>query len=352
MFKFDPSSLRTQQVGVVHISKATVNPSIKFIDSDGVTHKHNVPTAVARTLRNSLNGVSRFIEPYPICVTFVGNNIVCAEAAVKDQLVSYHETGDWFANSECNVSLIQAEPREFWFDGQFAYFDAEAPKFFGGHANLGYQLVNAYNLYRLSNRVTIKIQQYASLGYYDHEAEQWTMTAPVVRATTDTIQLFGDIDDPSRRGGIMDVSQDDEIGRIDRYYYPNLRFVNYAAKVLAEQFHYDVIEPLGLPLLIIEHRTFNLRSIAQAMQISSRCTLSMSTAMAWLIGLNKQVKTLDDLIAIKSCIKMLLTKGVTGEMYKDDSAKQQNISRAKFITDLKHKHESAPLLSFDELNVE
>ena len=128
--------------------------------------------------------------------------------------------------------------------------------------------------------------------------------------------------------------------------FVNVRFVNYASRALSARFGFESIEPLGLPLLMIEHRTFNVGGLDLSVQMSSPAPIRFTHAVAWLIRLFTKVESLEDMIAIKQAFKMLLTKGNTNEQMM--GVEKKAVDTKGVIQLLRDKMESAAIVNFDD----
>jgi hypothetical protein len=169
------------------------------------------------------------------------------------------------------------------------------------------------------------------------------VTSPVTRSSGDLLQLTGDVDEFNAADRFGSTSTD--LFLMDLNVYPNLRFVNYAARALSDQFGFESIEPLGLPLLMIEHRTFNIGGLPIPVQTSSAAPFKFTHALAWLVGMFGQVQTLDQLIAVKSSIKMLLSKGHTRHTT-EGTKNDDEVDTKTLIQRVRRTFESAALVSF------
>lgn len=349
MFKFDKSKFSIEYVGLKSLSKATIDPTITFIDSKGIQHKLSIPTSVARIARNRLHGVSRFTTAYPACVMMVDGKVTSLDVAVAKDYKMFIEFGEWISVLETREEVVRAFTDDMLWDGQYVYSEVgEVAQ--TGDTNFGTQELRAFNMYKLGEPDCPTFRQLAALCFMNPLTKKWVKTGPVTRHSSNMLQITGDVDTIDRHDTFMDA--DCPIEEMDRKVFVNMRFVNYSARVLARQFGYDTIEPLGLPLLMIEHRTFNLGSLEIPVQVTSPAPMSFSNALAWVVGLIMRVNTIDDLITVKQTMKMLLTKGNTShktrEMVMNDGAPPADINTKEVIEALRSKMESAALVNFDE----
>lgn len=308
MFTFNKESLHIEYVELLSLSKATIDPNVQFRDAAGQTHKMQIPVSVARIVRGRLKSVSRFPAGYPAALAFVDGRIVSMDVAVGKAYKMYKDLGEWISCLETRKELLNAIEGEWLWDGQYAY------RFVGdvkpmGQTNFGNIDTRVFNLYRLGEEKGDLIENLVALCFRNPKTQEWVKTTPLTRHSGAFLQITGDVDKFNKMDQFVD--EDEAFLEIDSNVFPNIRFVNYAAKALSRQFGYESVEPLGLPILMMEHQTFNIGGLPTEMQAASAAPMSFSCALAWMIGFNQQVESLDDLIAIKSSTKMLLTKGNT-----------------------------------------
>lgn len=308
MFTFNKDSLHIEYVTLLALSKATIDPNVSFRDSEGATHKMQIPVSVARIVRSRLKSVSRFPNGYPAALAFVEGRIVAMDVAVDKAYKMYKELGEWISCIETRKEHLNAIEGEWLWDGQYAY------RFVGdvkpmGQTNFGNIDTKVFNLYRLGEEKGDLIENLVALCFRDPETKEWVKTVPLTRHSGAFLQITGDVDKFNKMDHFVD--EDETFLQIDSNVFPNLRFVTYAAKALSRQFGYESVEPLGLPILMMEHQTFNIGGLPTEMQAASAAPMSFSCALAWMIGMNREVESLDDLIAVKASTKMLLTKGNT-----------------------------------------
>lgn len=308
MFKFNKESLQIEYITLLSLSKATIDPNVSFRDSEGLVHKMQIPVSVARIVRGRLKGVSRFPNGFPAALAFVDGRIVAMDVAEGKSYKMFKDLGEWISCIETRKEHLNAIEGDWLWDGQYAY------RFVGdvkpmGQTNFGSIDTKVFNLYRLGEKEGDLVENLVALCYRNPETKEWIKTTPMTRHSGAFLQITGDVDKFNRTDQFVDG--DDTFVEIDSNVFPNIRFVNYAAKALSRQFGYESVEPLGLPILMMEHQTFNIGGLPTEMQAASAAPMSFTCALAWMIGMNREVESLDDLIAVKSSTKMLLTKGNT-----------------------------------------
>lgn len=337
MFKFNRDGLTVRYCGIRSISKSTIDPRITLVNDDGTETKHPIPASVARIVSNRLHGVARFVEPYPACVAYVDGKIVSVDVALGADYKMFKSIGEWISPIESRISVLDAAGEVDWqFDGQYAYVKVgEVDRI--GDSNFGSVQYRAVNLFKLNDPQADLIEKLAGMCYFNVKNEEWTCTSPVTRSSGKFLQLTGDTDEFDKTDAF--IEDEKGLSRLNVLMFPNLRFVNYTSQVLSKRFGYEILEPLGLPLLMIEHRTFNLGGLSLAVQISSSAPFRFLEALAWMVGLINRVRDLEDLIAIKSCIKMLITKGSTLSRGVDD-----DIDTKQMIEQIRNRMNATPMI--------
>ena len=345
MFKFEAKKFQVLYVGLKTLSKATINPKISFIYNDELV-KMDIPTSIARIGRNKLHNVTKFAKSYPVAIAMVDGRIVALDVANSKQYKMNTDVGAWISVLDSREELIQsvASEEHLW-DGQYLYkYSGEVKPV--GDGRFGYQEVRALNLYHLSEDRGGQIEQLAVYCYKNPTTGEWIKSAPITRVSGEHLQISGDLDQFSSNDQFINQYDDDLFTKLDAWWFVNMRFTNYAARSLSNQFGYEAIEPLGLPLLMIEHRTFNLGGLSTSIQASSPAPIGFRNAMAWLLGLHTKIETLDDFITLKQTMKMLTSKGTTANASAGSSGGQA-VDTKQLISALRHDNESAPIIVFE-----
>lgn len=345
MFSFQKNDFRIEACTIRSISKATIDPRIEYTNSKGEVVRQGLPVSVARSVRQKLHGVTRFHNEYPCNLAFVGDQIVSMAIPTGANYQMWKDTGDWICQMEEKAGIVDTIEANWMWDGQYAY------KHVGdvvqvGETNFGYIATRAYNLYKLGDiKNSAVVEELTAFCYRDPIDGKWTKTGPVIRSAGGGgfLQISGAADQADREDTFMENV--DNLDKIDAARFANVRFVNYAARALANRFGYEAIEPLGLPLLMIEHRTFNIGGLSLPVQASSAAPISYSQALIWLIGMHRRVVDLADMMTIKSTIKMLLTKGNTPN-HVAGLKKGTEVASTDVIDRLRNKYSSMPLMEF------
>lgn len=342
MFPFNSTAYTVRTLKLKAISKSTIDPRVTFVDELENTVKMPVPVSIARRIKNRLKNVTRFTTFYPCEIAFIDNRIVAMDVPDGKEYHSWKADGKWISRLAVNSPVIPTLDASWQYDGQYVY------KFTGAvepiaDTSFGKRVAEVYNLYAFGEKGGRDSLSMSALCFLNPTTGQWAVSSPVTRSSGGLLQLTGDVEEFSADSEFAGTTRD--LQRVDRNVYPNLRFVTYAARVISEQFGFQSIEPLGLPLLMIEHRTFNLGGMPTPVQATSPAPFRFTEGLAWMIGMFGQVTTLDQLIAVKSSMKMFLTKGNTNrtsEATKDDG----EIDTKKLIDEVRAHLDCAPLIKF------
>ncbi len=346
MFKFNQNKFEVMYVGLLALSKATINPKIT-LEINGEAVKMDIPTSIARIARNKLHNVTKFNKAYPVAVALMDERIVALDVANGKQYKMYNDVGAWISILDTREELVKSiSSEEHVWDGQYLYKHVGEIKQLNG--NFGFQEVRALNLYHLAEeRGGDAIEQLAVYCYKNPTTGDWIKTAPVTRVSGEHLQISGDVDVFSSKDEFLDQrSKKDPIDQLDSWWFVNLRFVNYTARALSNQFGYEVLEPLGLPLLMIEHRTFNLGGLSTSVQASSPAPIGFKNTLAWLIGMHTKIKSLDDFVCLKQTMKMLTSKGTTAKHAVGQDG-GPTFDTKHLISQLREANTSAPLIVFE-----
>lgn len=344
MFAFKPDTIGFGYFKLKALSQSTIDPRVTFVDEDGNERKVPVPSSIARRLSQKVNKVSRFTVDFPCCVATLDGRVVSVDVPTAVEFANWKETKEWTSPIEKNIEVVKKLKGDEWmFDGQYAYrYDLELVEIHG--SNFGFQPVKAYNLYKMDVGQTLDEISLSCLAYKKSDTE-WQLTCPVTRASGGFLQLTGDVDTFNAGDQFVDNAVASSLALMDNTHIVNIKFVNYAAKRITDCFGYKAVEPLGLPLLMIEHQTMSIVDLPQSVQQTSPAPFKFTQGVAWLIGLFGRVQTLDQLMTMKATVKMLLTKGNTQvETGMDDG----EVPLKDKIKNLRVAASTAPLIKFDK----
>lgn len=344
MFAFKPQTIGFGYFKLKALSQSTIDPRVTFVDEAGTERKVPLPSSIARRLSQKVNKVSRFTVDFPCCVATLDGRVVSVDVPTAVEFANWKETKEWTSPIEKNIQVVKKlEGEEWMFDGQYAYrFDGPIVEVHG--SNFGHQPVRAYNLYKMDIPMTLDEISLSCLAYRKADMT-WQLTCPVTRASGGFLQLTGDVDTFNAGDQFLDNSVASSLALMDNTHIVNIKFVNYAAKRISECFGYPACEPLGLPLLMIEHQTMSIVSLPQSVQQTSPAPFKFTQGVAWLIGLFGRVQTIEQLMTMKATTKMLLTKGNTQvETGMDDG----EVPLKEKIANMRVAASTAPLIKFNK----
>lgn len=344
MFAFNPTTIGFGYFKLKALSQSTIDPRVTFVDESGNERKVPLPSSIARRLSQKVNKVSRFTVDFPCCVATLDGRVVSVDVPTAAEFAHWKEHKVWTSPIEKNIEVVKKLQGQDWlFDGQYAYrADGELNEIHG--SNFGFQPVRAYNLYKMDVGQTLDEIALSCLAYRKSDGT-WQQTCPVTRASGGFLQLTGDVDTFNAGDQFVDNAVASSLALMDNTHIVNLKFVNYAAKRITDCFGYESIEPLGLPLLMIEHQTMSIVSLPQSVQQTSPAPFKFTQGVAWLIGLFGKVQTLDQMMVMKATVKMLLTKGNTQtETGMDDG----EVPLKEKIAQLRQTLSDAPLIKFNK----
>ena len=359
MFAFQSNTIGFGYFKLKALSQSTIDPRVTFVDESGNERKVPVPSSIARRLSQKVNKVSRFTVDFPCCVATLDGRVVSVDVPTAVEFANWKKTGAWASPIEKNIEVVKKLNAADWlFDGQYAYrHDGPLVEVHG--SNFAYQPVKAYNLYKMDVGQTLDEISLSCLAYKLDDQGNWQVTCPVTRASGGFLQLTGDVDTFNAGDQFVDNAVASSLTLMDNNHIVNLKFVNYAARRVSDCFGYAAAEPLGLPLLMIEHQTMSLINLPQSVQQTSPAPFKFTQGVAWVIGLFGRVQTLDQLMTMKATMKMLLTKGNTqvessGDDVGDIPLKQKiaemraRAAQAESINFEKVTPSSAPLIKFNK----
>lgn len=347
MFAFKPDTIGFGYFKLKALSQSTIDPRVTFVDEDGNERKVPLPSSIARRLSQKVNKVSRFTVDFPCCVATLDGRVVSVDVPTAVEFANWKETKEWTSPIEKNIEVVKKLKGEEWmFDGQYAYrYDLELVEIHG--SNFGFQPVKAYNLYKMDVGQTLDEISLSCLAYKKDNLGNWQLTCPVTRASGGFLQLTGDVDTFNAGDQFVDNAVASSLAHMDHNHIVNLKFVNYAAKRITECFGFESVEPLGLPLLMIEHQTMSIVSLPQSVQQTSPAPFKFTQGVAWLIGLFGRVQNIEQLMTMKATMKMLLTKGNT----QVESAEVDEVPLKEKIANIRARMAEAETIKFEQNKV-
>lgn len=329
MIPFDASLLTTEHVYLKACTTA-LGGSISVIDPTRSTDEQEVykkikmPMAVARKF-NQLHGISRYIKPVLCAIAMYDGHAVTIERHPlgnrgKEENEGLFGMTQWKSETETNIDSVFlptiADGQQWFTDGMFVYN-------FGNATTDNITNMTADGKFKAVPVDALKFSDLPTkegdAGTIHHRTCLDFTAGDGTRATSPPIwkhlSTVGDrqMDRHSIEEEADAVNVDDEdcqFDRIDEYLAVNLGFALKAAKELSEVFGYDAMEPLALDELMIQLRTVNLPRTSKHIKRTFDTGMKFTHAVAWLVGLNANVDTLDSYKVLRSLLKYLTTKGV------------------------------------------
>lgn len=288
MFTFDCDKLSIHHDTLETISKATIAPKISFRSSPNA--RFELPFTCARKILGNTKKISRPLIEFPVCYVKYEDQIVCAAVPERKQLSDQESLDRWKQRFVTNINKLKKSINDKWmFDGEHVFF--MTPESERRCDNFRLVFYRAFNLAMLSVEPAYFYSD-NMIGFQCHVGDVKKTTGPLFKRNS---QKY------------VRLNQDTVIGA--DWYAPSLRFVLFCANELSRAgFDYETLEPLGIPLLMKEHDTFNLRDLSQEYQMVHRAHFGFDHAIFWLTGLIKPTLTIKQYAAIGTCLNMLLSK--------------------------------------------
>ncbi len=317
MIVFNPDLLTTEHLYLKSCTTA-LGGSVTIVDTKMSSRNTEtfkriiIPLAIARAF-NKKHGVSRYIIPVLCAITKYDGHVVTIErhpSGITTQPTT------WISDTETSINneLLPQITVGTWFtDGMFVYSFNSTPE---GVINMSADgkfksvPVNAFKFADLSNvDASLETHPRTCLSFMASDGTQ-TISPPIWKQlTTVGERQMTEVEDTTEDDNSSNT-QIYQFDRIDDLLAVNLGFALKAATELCVLFGYDATEPLALNELMIELRTVNLPKISPHIKRTYDTGMKFTHAVAWLIGLNNKVNTLDSYKILRSLLKYLTTKGV------------------------------------------
>ena len=322
--------------------------SITVVDEENSFDKESykrvkMPLAIARKF-NTLHGMSRYLKPVLCSVTMYDGHAVAIErhplgAKGKEITEGLFGEKNWLSESEKAIlkDLNPLVKKGQWFtDGVFVYnfSPAKADTIINMSSDGKFKSVpvDAIKFADLSDpERSVEIHHRVCLDF---------TAADGTRATSPPIwkQLTTVGDRQINKHEDEKTDEDFQFDRIDEFLAVNLGFALKAAKELSDVFGYDAMEPLRLDELMIQLRTVNLPRTSPHIKTTYDTGMKFTHAIAWLVGLNANVDTLESYKVLRSLLKYLTTKGVYHKSALSEAA----------VYHTGNNHSDIPLLSMED----
>jgi hypothetical protein len=310
LYKFDASKVSFEHIRVKTIN--SVGGSISIVDESVVgkekTKRYECPNTITRAFK-AIHGITQFQIPHECCVMKYDGTIIAIEKAAINERTYIGLDGtekNWIPEMESVYKkVLSMADGEWYIDGTYLY------QFKGGIDNAianGPHLTadgrfrsvecNAIMLSYIGFHDDIFSEGRNCLAYVADNGE-YSITPPIWK----TYNFVGGL------GANEEGITLSDFNKAEASLLVNLQFAITAGINITRIFGYKRIEPLQLPRLMVQLRTVNLQLLPQEVKETFDIGMSFLQALAWLMGLMKQVPTFDDMMYMKRLIKYLTSTG-------------------------------------------
>lgn len=323
MIPFDINKLQVKHVKIKSVSSAiggmcSILDETRSTPEKEVFTKVRIPVTVARTFVATYK-IKAYIKPVLGCMVTYDGKVIALERHPAGNLGKEETQGlfgmvKWQSQCEQHVqqTLTPLVTDEQWYtDGTYAYkFPDGAIESADKLSECGsFRQVNAATM-RLASLAlpSFDINERVALGYFIDD-DTYTISSPIWKTLNriGSKQMERATEDESVTHLVVDLHQFD---KINETLCVNLAFALKAGRELTDTFGYDAIQPLNLPELMLRLRTVNLPNVAGSVKNTYDIGLPFSHGVAWLLGLLRQVDTLESYMVVRSLLKYLTTRGV------------------------------------------
>jgi hypothetical protein len=319
-------------VEIVELKAVTtaLGGSISVVDEARSTDRREVykripvPVAIARAFR-ARHKISKYINPVITAVVYYDDLVIALERHPLGALgtaVSHNAEGErivWTPECQKNLEehvikpIAEASDREWYFDGRYIYTFGRLT-----HTNAVYEgdyltadgkfrsvVVNAIAVHQLQNAEKLAIQERTAVAFVAKNG-QFAITPPIWK----DVRSVGAKKTEEHTKDDDDETRSYTFDRINDHLKVNLNFSLQSAKVLSAIWGFEVIEALQLPSLMIRLKTVNLPNIPNEVKSTYATGMTFTHAFAWLMGYQRRVQNMDELLAVRSLFKYLTTTGI------------------------------------------
>lgn len=354
LLPFEPSKIRFQNVKIKRVTTA-LGGSVSVLDEDHFEktgkekfHKIEIPMSLARMFKVKYK-VTQFIVPHEGLIMWYGDKVITIEKATTNERFSESFDGvvrKWNSNTEIHYNaLFNSDFKDglidWFFDGLYVYnFHGEDLK---GLVKRSKHL-DEKGTFRA---IPCEAIHFTYLNFKPATKESRNCVAVVIDDNTFSVsapiwKILGnekaiktnDVDDED--GGKNSLIS--SFKGIDSQVAINLNFALRAAKELADQFGYESIQPLQLPKMMIQLKTVNVPRLPKEVKSTTDVGLKFTHGLSWLLGLQYQATTPQQVFTIRQMIKYLMTKGY---FWKEKTKKNRILVDSKDV--------SVPLYSVEQL---
>jgi hypothetical protein len=357
---FDHSKVRFQNVKIKRVSTA-LGGSMSILDEKVFADtgkekfiKIDIPLSLARMFKVKY-GMSQFFIPHEGLIMWYGDKVITIEKANENSRVIESIDGTervWTSNTEIHfrnaVSTFFDNSNVDWlFDGLYVYN-------FGVHWDNQTMLdlvksskqIDEHGLFR---SVPCEAIHFTYLNFKPAEQESracvailpnldtFSISAPIWKTLgTENARILHSSDVESDSG--KPASLVSSLKGVDKQIAVNLNFALRSAKELTDQFGYESIQPLQLPKMMIQLKTVNIPRLPKEVKATTDIGLKFTHALSWLLGMQYNATTPNQIFALRQIIKYLMSKG---HFWKDKTKRKSIIRDTSKI--------AIPLLSVQEL---
>lgn len=362
MIVFDPSLISHRIVFVKQITTA-LGGSLTYLENPehdkSETKRMAIPVVVARNLIKSASGMTRFLKPLPVNVTYYGNSVVSIEkhphSSFGINMEKENFIEEWQPRSTLAMELFLLKPYKqytSWYtDGRFVYAfksstleqDVREGTFItedGKFRLIPCVAIDLHTLYRTNMNENNMLHGRETIAYVASN-NVFSISPPVWKDARSSITsamksgLFANVTrenvdvESDRIDDLMMLflgttdAKEQAIEEKQKKANPwftdmineanvNLAFGLYAAGSLAKHIGTEeVLDVFQLPELMVDLRTVNLFKLKDETKQTYPLSMNLEQVMAWLLGkLLKAENSLEYFQAVGRTIKYLTRRGI------------------------------------------
>lgn len=320
LIKFDQSKVEFRYLKIKSVNP--MNGQLFFIDEKSTNEKtirYECPKSLARLFKETFK-TSTYQIPHECCVMFYDNNVIALERSTLNQRYVEKLDGSvdlWKPNMIHVYNKILNEINENWyFDGQYLFSINNDPTI-DLDDNHQFKAVPVTSI--LLNYIGLVSEYLIETRHcleFNASNNTKVITPPIWKSLTSI---------SSNKLKSEELTSLNQFDKIDNKMAVNLQFAIIAGINLSKIFGYQVIEPLQIPKLMIQLKTVNLQSMSTELKQTFDIGMTFTQACAWLMGLSRDIKDFNDMLALKKMIRYLTTSGIYIRNKIDQVNVQQNI---------------------------
>lgn len=355
LLAFDPSKVRFQNVKIKRVS-AALGGSINILDEAHFDktgkekfNKIDIPLSLARMFKVKYK-ITQFMVPHEGVIMWYDDKVVTIEKAIENARIQKSFDGvdrKWVSNTEHHYGQMfdkhfKNPLTDWFFDGLYIYnFHNQDLKglvkrsaHLDEHGAFRSVEVQAIHLTYLNFKPAAEETRSCVAAVISDDV--FSISAPIWKQFNKKSRAVKTTDDDDVDGKTSLISA---FKGIDSQVAVNLNFALNAAKLLAEQFGYESIQPLQLPTMMVQLKTVNLPRLPKEVKSTTDIGLKFTHGLSWLLGLQYNAKTPEQYHTVRQMIKYLMTKGY----FWKEKTKANRILINKQISDV-------PVIALADLN--